>query len=70
MFFWSAVECAQRALQMVRGDMLLALAVCETCPVNEVDTMLPVMVNIFDTRSSLLTLLRGLIDKEVTRSGN
>lgn len=54
---------------MVRNDMLLALAVCETCPVGEIDVMLPVMVNIFDTRSSLLALLKGLIDKEVARYG-
>jgi hypothetical protein len=54
---------------MVRGDMLLALAICETCPVGEIDVMLPVMVNIFDTRSSLLALLKALIDREVTRSG-
>ncbi|PVG03445.1 hypothetical protein CPB86DRAFT_723065 [Serendipita vermifera] len=59
----------QRKLcEMVRGDMLLALAICETCPVSEIDVMLPVMVNIFDTRSSLLALLKALIDREVTRS--
>lgn len=58
----------RRLCEMVRGDLLLALAVCETCPVNEVDIMLPVMINIFDTRSTLVSLLRGLIDKEMTRS--
>lgn len=55
--------------QMVRGDTLLALAVAETTPVNEVDMMLPVVVNIFDTKSNLLALLKAVIEKEVTRSG-
>lgn len=55
--------------QMVRGDTLLALAVAETTPVNEVDIMLPVVVNIFDTKSNLLALLKAVIEKEVTRSG-
>jgi PII-like signaling protein len=54
---------------MVRGDTLLALAVAETTPVNEVDVMLPVVINIFDTKSNLLALLKAVIDKEVTRSG-
>jgi hypothetical protein len=55
--------------QMVRGDTLLALAVAETTPVNEVDVMLPVVINIFETKSSLLAVLKAVIDKEVTRSG-
>ena len=54
---------------MVRADTLLALAVAETTPVNEVDIMLPVVINIFDTKSSLLALCKAVIDKEVTRSG-
>jgi len=54
---------------MVRADTLLALAICETCPVSEIDTMLPVMINIFDTRSGLLALLKSVIDKEVSRTG-
>jgi len=57
------------ARQMVRGDTLLALAVAETTPVNEVDVMLPVLIGIFDTKTSLLALLKAVIDKEVTRSG-
>ncbi|KAG8870177.1 Ras GTPase activating protein ira2 [Serendipita sp. 405] len=58
----------RRLCEMVKNDMLLAIAVCETTSVNEIDIMLPVMVNIFDTRSSLLALLKSLIDREVTRS--
>lgn len=54
---------------MVRGDILLALAICETCPVSETDVMLPVMINIFETRSGLLALLKAVIDKEVSRTG-
>ena len=54
---------------MVRGDTLLALAVAETTPVNEVELMLPVVINIFDSKSNLLALLKAVIEKEVTRSG-
>jgi hypothetical protein len=54
---------------MVRSDILLALAICETCPVSEIDVMLPVMINLFDTRAGLLALLKAVIDKEVGRTG-
>jgi len=56
-------------VQMVRSDILLALAICETCPVSEIDVLLPVMINIFDTRAGLLALLKAVIDKEVGRTG-
>jgi hypothetical protein len=68
-FIW--VVSAHRLMygQMVRADTLLALAVAETTPVNEVDVMLPVVVNIFDTKLNLLALLKAVIEREVTRSG-
>lgn len=58
----------RRLCEMVRGDILLALAICETCPVSEIDVMLPVMINIFDTRTGLLALLKAVIDKEISRT--
>lgn len=59
----------RRLCEMVRADMLLALAICETCPVSEIEVMIPVMINIFDTKASLLALLKATIDKEISRSG-
>ncbi|KAG8905759.1 Ras GTPase activating protein ira2 [Tulasnella sp. 403] len=55
-----------RLCEMVRApDMLLALAICETCPQNDVDDMIGVLLNIFDTRGSLVALLKAMIDREV-----
>lgn len=68
-FIWVASAHWLMHEQMVRGDTLLALAVAETTPVNEVDIMLPVVVNIFDTKLNLLALLKAVIEREVTRSG-
>ncbi|KAH9939229.1 uncharacterized protein BXZ73DRAFT_88953 [Epithele typhae] len=58
-----------RLCELVKGpDMQLALAICEICPPNEVDTMNTVMLNLFDTRSSLMALLKQMIDTEVART--
>jgi hypothetical protein len=60
----------RRLCEMVKADMLLALAICETCPVSDIEVMIPVMINIFDTKASLLALLKATIDKEVSRCGS
>ncbi|KAG8886533.1 Ras GTPase activating protein ira2 [Tulasnella sp. 331] len=58
-----------RLCEMVRApDMLLALAICETCPQNDVEDMISVILNIFDTRGTLVALLKALIDREVTQT--
>ncbi|KAG9027475.1 Ras GTPase activating protein ira2 [Tulasnella sp. JGI-2019a] len=60
-----------RLCEMVRApDMLLALAICETCPQNDVEDMINVILNIFDTRGTLVALLKTLIDREVTQTSD
>ena len=46
-------------------QLFLVLAICETCPASEDDIIIPVLLNLFDTRSSLLDLLKLLIEREV-----
>lgn len=49
--------------------MTLVLAVCETCPPGEVDSMIAVLLNLFDSRASLMKLIKAMIDREVARTG-
>ena len=49
--------------------MSLALAICEICPPNEVDSINAVMLNLFDTRSTLMHLLKMMIDLEIKKTG-
>ena len=48
---------------------MLAVAICETCPPDEADFIIPIMLNIFDARVSLLALLKMLVDREISRTG-
>jgi hypothetical protein len=50
-------------------QLMLALAICETCPTTEVDFIVPVLLNLFDTRASLMSLLQVIIEREVTQAG-
>ncbi|TBU46391.1 hypothetical protein BD309DRAFT_622853 [Dichomitus squalens] len=55
--------------ELVKGpDMALALAICEICPPNEVDAMNAVLLNLFDTRSTLMNLLKTMIDLEIGKT--
>lgn len=49
--------------------MVLVLAICETCPPGEIDQVIPVLLNIFDTRASLMNLMKILVDREIARTG-
>ncbi len=46
-------------------QMFLVVAIGETCPPSEADVITLVLLNLFDTRASLLTLLKLLIEREV-----
>ncbi|KAG8981934.1 Ras GTPase activating protein ira2 [Tulasnella sp. 425] len=60
-----------RLCEMVRApDMLLALAICEICPQSDVDDMINVLLNIFDTRGTLVALLKAMIDREVANTND
>jgi len=48
--------------------MVLAMVICECCPANEVDMMISVLMNIFDTRASLISLLKTMIDREIAHT--
>ncbi|KAL4081516.1 hypothetical protein V8B97DRAFT_1923406 [Scleroderma yunnanense] len=55
--------------ELVKGsDMVLAMVICECCPPNEVDMMISVLMNIFDTRASLMALLKTMIDREIAHT--
>jgi hypothetical protein len=49
--------------------MVLAMAIGETCPPGEVDIMISVLLNLFDTRTSLVNVLKLMIDREIARTG-
>ena len=50
-------------------QLMLAVAICETCPPDEANFIIPIMLNLFDSRASLLALLKMLVDREVSRAG-
>ncbi|KAJ1309139.1 hypothetical protein OPQ81_004812 [Rhizoctonia solani] len=58
-----------RLCEIVRGpDIMIAMAMCNVCPSHETDNLIHVILNIFDTRKSLLRLLKALIDREVAQT--
>ncbi|CDO69579.1 hypothetical protein BN946_scf184759.g19 [Trametes cinnabarina] len=58
-----------RLCELVKGpDPTLALAICEICPPHEVDSMNAVLLNLFNTRSSLMNLLKMMIDIEIQKT--
>ncbi|KAJ3987640.1 hypothetical protein F5890DRAFT_1563214 [Lentinula detonsa] len=60
-----------RLAELVKeSDMTLVLAVCETCPPGEVDSMIAVLLNLFHSRASLIKLIKAMIDREVARTEN
>lgn len=46
-------------------QMFLALSIVENCPPNEIEEKCQMLLNVFNTRGTLLPLLRAAIDHEV-----
>ncbi|KAF8681504.1 GTPase-activator protein for Ras-like GTPases [Rhizoctonia solani] len=58
-----------RLCEIVRGDdIMIAMAMCNVCPSQEIDNLIHVILNIFDSRKTLLRLLKALIDREVAQT--
>ncbi|KAH6914612.1 hypothetical protein BKA70DRAFT_1180120 [Coprinopsis sp. MPI-PUGE-AT-0042] len=58
-----------RFSELLRGsDMVLAMTICEVCPVGEVEMMVSVLLNVFDTRSSLIALMKLMVEREISGS--
>ena len=51
------------------SQLMLAVAICETCPPDESDFIVPIMLNLFNSRASLLSLLKMLVDREIAKAG-
>ncbi|KAF7329572.1 Ras-GAP domain-containing protein [Mycena kentingensis (nom. inval.)] len=67
----TATNRHSRLLELVKGsNMVLVMAIAETCPQNEIDMMVSVMLNLFDTRTSLMSLLKYMIQREVEQTEN
>jgi hypothetical protein len=67
----ATVSRQSRLCELVKGsDMVLAMAICETCPPSEVDIIISVLMNLFDTRASLMNLLKMMIDREIAHTEN
>ncbi|KAF4620069.1 hypothetical protein D9613_004830 [Agrocybe pediades] len=52
------------------SDSILAMTICEVCPPSEVDMMISVLMNIYDTRPALMKLLKAMIEREVAHTDN
>jgi len=49
---------------------MLAVIICEICPLNDVEIMISVLLNVFNTRGLLLPLIKRMIEREVSRTGD
>ncbi|EFI27794.1 hypothetical protein CC1G_14717 [Coprinopsis cinerea okayama7 len=58
-----------RFSDLLRGsDMVLAMTICEICPPSEVDMIISCLLNVFDSRRSLMALMKLIIEREVSQT--
>lgn len=48
---------------------MIPMIICEICPPNDVDIMISVLLNIFNTRGSLLSLIKLIVEHEISGTG-
>jgi len=48
--------------------MVLAITICEICPPAEVELMIFVLLNVFNSRESLLSLIKLMVEREVAQT--
>ncbi|KAF5334397.1 hypothetical protein D9611_013526 [Ephemerocybe angulata] len=53
---------------LLGSDMVLAMTMCEICPPSEVEAIIPVLLSVFDTRESMLALLKLMIEREISQT--
>ena len=49
--------------------MVLAMTMCEICPPSEVEIIINVLLNVFDSHDSLVALLKLTIEREIAHTG-
>ncbi|TFK24729.1 hypothetical protein FA15DRAFT_406917 [Coprinopsis marcescibilis] len=58
-----------RFADLLRGsDMVLAITICEICPPSEVEMIISVLLNVFDSRNSLMALMKLMVEREVAQT--
>ncbi|CAH1760475.1 9376_t:CDS:10 [Entrophospora sp. SA101] len=50
------------------SDLSIALSLCEVCPVSDIDEVSQVLFAVFDSRHKTMSLLKAIIEKEVTNT--
>ena len=58
------------ALAGTNSNLALAVAICEACPLNEVDDISSLLFRVFEAKGSLLALLRILTEREVAMTSH
>ncbi|CAL1700085.1 unnamed protein product [Somion occarium] len=67
----SNISRQSKLCELIKGpDSSLALAICEVCPSDRHDEMIEVLLDVFDTKSSLVNLLKAMVDREIARTEN
>ncbi|KAJ1654692.1 Ras GTPase activating protein ira2 [Dispira simplex] len=65
----SLAEKQDKLLQLIlEPNMTIALALCDVCPVQDIDELSPVLLSVFDARGRTMPLLKAVIEKELLKT--